>query len=59
MLRAVLESIVFSMVHLVEVFRAETGRNLEYLVVDGGVARNDFILQAIADRTGRLSLHMT
>jgi len=59
MLRAVLESIVFSMVHLLEVFRAETGRNLEYLVVDGGVARNDFILQAIADSTGKLSLHMT
>ena len=54
MLRAVVESIAFSMVRVVEVFMAETGSNLEVIVVDGGVARNDFIVQMIADLTGTL-----
>ena len=29
-----------------------TTRNIHQLVVDGGVAQNDFILQSIADLTG-------
>ena len=54
MVRAVLEAIAYSMLHLVEVFMSETGGRLEQIVVDGGVARNDFIVQLIADLTGQI-----
>ena len=53
MLRAVVESIAFSMMRVVEGFMSETGSNLGVIVVDGGVARNDFIVQMIADLTGK------
>ena len=53
MLRAVVESIAFSMMRVVEGFMTETGSKLVVIVVDGGVARNDFIVQMIADLTGR------
>ena len=53
MLRAVVESIAFSMMRVVKGFMTETGSKLEVIVVDGGVARNDFIVQMIADLTGR------
>ena len=56
MLRAVVESIAFSMMRVVEGFMSETGSKLEVIVVDGGVARNDFIVQMIADLTGRLGV---
>jgi len=52
MLRAVLESIAFSQKQLVEAFLDETNYKFDQLVVDGGVAQNDFILQMIADLTG-------
>jgi len=52
MLRAVLESISFSQKHLVEAFLQETDYKFEKLVVDGGVARNNFIVQMIANLTG-------
>lgn len=52
MLRAVLESIAFSQKQLVEAFLEETDYKFDKLVVDGGVAQNDFILQMIADLTG-------
>ena len=52
MLRAVVESIAFSMMRVVEGFMSETGSKLEVIVVDGGVARNDFIVQMIANLTG-------
>ena len=52
MLRALLESIAFSQKQLVEAFLSETDYKFEKLVVDGGVARNDFILQMIANLTG-------
>jgi len=52
MLRAVLESIAFSQKQLVDAFLDETSYKFDKLVVDGGVAQNDFILQQIADLTG-------
>lgn len=52
MLRAVLESIAFSQKQLVDAFLDETNYKFDKLVVDGGVAQNDFILQQIADLTG-------
>ena len=52
MLRAVVESIAFSMMRVVEGFMSETGSSLGVIVVDGGVAKNDFIVQMIADLTG-------
>ena len=54
MLRALLESIAFSQKQLVEAFLSETDYKFEKLVVDGGVARNNFILQMIANLTGFL-----
>lgn len=52
MLRALLESVAFSQKQLVEAFLSETDYKFEKLVVDGGVARNDFILQMISNLTG-------
>ena len=52
MLRAVLESVAFSQKQLVDAFLSETDYKFERLVVDGGVAQNDFILRLIADLTG-------
>ena len=57
MLRALLESIAFSQKQLVEAFLSETDYKFEKLVVDGGVARNDFILQMIANLTGLRNLY--
>ena len=54
MLRALLESLAFSQKQLVEAFLSETDYKFEKLVVDGGVARNNFILQMIANLTGLL-----
>ena len=51
-MRALLESIAFSQKQLVEAFLSETDYKFEKLVVDGGVARNDFIVQMIANLTG-------
>ena len=53
MLRSLLESIAFSQKQLVEAFLSETDYKFEKLIVDGGVARNDFVLQMIANLTGR------
>ena len=57
MLRALLESIAFSQKQLVEAFLSETDYKFEKLVVDGGVARNDFILQMIANLTGLRNIY--
>jgi len=51
MLRALLESISFSMRQLVDAFVSETNVKFSRFVVDGGVAQNDFILQQIAELT--------
>ena len=58
MLRSLLESIAFSQKQLVEAFLSETDYKFEKLIVDGGVARNDFILQMIANLTGRRQAHL-
>jgi len=52
MLRALVESIGFSMMKLVDVYMSETGNHLDQVAVDGGVSRNDFIVQMMADLTG-------
>ena len=56
MLRALLESVAFSQKQLVDAFLSETDYKFEKLVVDGGVAQNDFIIRLIADLTGDTSL---
>ena len=58
MLRSLLESIAFSQKQLVEAFLSETDYKFEKLIVDGGVARNDFVLQMIANLTGRRQAHL-
>ena len=56
MLRALLESVAFSQKQLVDAFLSETDYKFEKLVVDGGVAQNDFIICLIANLTGDTSL---
>ncbi|XP_061393080.1 putative glycerol kinase 5 [Musca vetustissima] len=52
MVRALLESIVFRLVKLVETAEEETQQKLKLLRVDGGVSRNNFVCQFLADATG-------
>ena len=47
--RAILESIVFRMVQLVNASIKETSYKVEKFRADGGVSKNDFILQSLAD----------
>ncbi|KAH8234785.1 hypothetical protein KR032_003158 [Drosophila birchii] len=49
MVRALLESIVFRLVQLIEAAEQETSQKLEMIRVDGGVSRNDFVCQFLAD----------
>ncbi|KAH8288023.1 hypothetical protein KR018_000997 [Drosophila ironensis] len=49
MVRALLESIVFRLVQLIEAAEQETSQKLEIIRVDGGVSRNDFVCQFLAD----------
>lgn len=49
MTRAILESIVFRVVQLVNASIKETSYKVEKLRADGGVSKNDFILQTLAD----------
>ncbi|EDV97670.1 GH14570 [Drosophila grimshawi] len=49
MVRALLESIVFRVVQLIESAQKETGQQLKVIKVDGGVSRNDFVCQFLAD----------
>jgi len=51
LVRALLESIVFTQKQLVEAFLSETDYKIEKLVVDGGIAKSDFILQHLANVT--------
>ncbi|CAG7831140.1 unnamed protein product [Allacma fusca] len=53
MVRALLESIAFRVHQLLSVMHSEADFNFEYIRADGGVARNDFILQTIANLTGK------
>jgi len=52
MLRAIVESIAYSQKQLVDAFLSESSYKIGRLVVDGGVANSNFILQLIADLTG-------
>ncbi|XP_039488938.1 putative glycerol kinase 5 [Drosophila santomea] len=49
MVRALLESIVFRLVQLIEAAEDETSQKLHMIRVDGGVSRNDFVCQFLAD----------
>ncbi|XP_023326829.1 putative glycerol kinase 5 isoform X2 [Eurytemora carolleeae] len=49
---ATAECIAFTQKQLVDSFLTESNYKIDKLVVDGGVAQNDFILQYIADLTG-------
>ncbi|XP_075216468.1 glycerol kinase 5 [Lycorma delicatula] len=51
-LRAILESIAFRILELYYVFVNESNCNCSYIRVDGGVSRNDFVLQLVSDLTG-------
>ena len=50
--RALLEAICFQTQELLSVVRAESGLDLDKLLVDGGMANDPFILQMLADITG-------
>ncbi|EDW70094.2 glycerol kinase 5 [Drosophila virilis] len=52
LVRALLESIVFRVVQLIESAEKETGQKLKIIKVDGGVSRNDFVCQFLADASG-------
>ncbi|XP_034482674.1 putative glycerol kinase 5 [Drosophila innubila] len=52
MVRALLESIVFRVVQLIESAKKETKQKLKIIKVDGGVSRNDFVCQFLADASG-------
>ncbi|XP_062136580.1 putative glycerol kinase 5 [Drosophila sulfurigaster albostrigata] len=52
MVRALLESIVFRVVQLIESAEEETQQKLKVIRVDGGVSRNDFVCQFLADASG-------
>ncbi|KAH8370991.1 hypothetical protein KR093_005857, partial [Drosophila rubida] len=52
MVRALLESIVFRVVQLIESAEQETHQKLKVIKVDGGVSRNDFVCQFLADASG-------
>jgi glycerol kinase len=52
-IRAALESIAYQTRDVVECLQADSGLRLEQLRVDGGAARNDFLMQFQADLLGR------
>ncbi|SPP77126.1 putative glycerol kinase 5 [Drosophila guanche] len=49
MVRALLESIVFRLVQLIDATEKETSQKLKMIRVNGGVSRNDFVCQFLAD----------
>lgn len=51
-LRAVLESISFQIAQLYSIFVEESGYDCSRIRVDGGVSRNDFVIQLLSDLTG-------
>ncbi|XP_037939463.1 putative glycerol kinase 5 [Teleopsis dalmanni] len=53
LVRAVLESIVFRLVQLCETTEKETKYKIKLLRVDGGVSRNNFVCQFLADASGK------
>eukprot|EP00095_Tigriopus_kingsejongensis_P001848 maker-scaffold10_size831480-snap-gene-7.25 protein:Tk01848 transcript:maker-scaffold10_size831480-snap-gene-7.25-mRNA-1 annotation:"glycerol kinase 5" len=53
LVRAILESIAFTMKQLVQTFEEESDYQLKNIQIDGGVSRNDFIVQMISNLTGK------
>lgn len=51
MVRAILESVVFRVAQLFEVLQEDTHYLYSKIRVDGGVSKNDFICQLLADMT--------
>ena len=50
-LRACVESLAFRVYQLWQLMTKETGRHFSTMRVDGGVSRNDFLMQLICDLT--------
>ena len=50
--RAALEAIAFQCAEIVELLREETGHRIDELLVDGGAAANDLLMQIQADLAG-------
>jgi len=50
--RAALEGIAYQCTEVIELLRAETGLPVDSLLVDGGAAANDFLMQFQADSAG-------
>lgn len=53
LIRAALESIVYQIKDVTEAMRADTGIGLQELMVNGGIASNNFVLQFLADLLGK------
>lgn len=53
MVRAILEAIAFRIKQLYDIMEEEADFSLKNISVNGGVANNDFVVQLIADLTGR------
>lgn len=53
MMRSILESIAFRVKEMFWIMEVEWDMGMKDLVVDGGVANNDFIMQMCADLTGK------
>lgn len=53
LVRALLESLAFRVHQLLNVMQTEADIAFEWIRVDGGVSKNDFILQTIANLTGK------
>ncbi|XP_067143455.1 putative glycerol kinase 5 [Centruroides vittatus] len=53
MVRAILEAIAFRIKQLYDIMEEEADFTLKNISVNGGVANNDFVIQLIADLTGR------
>ncbi len=54
LVRAVLEGIAHNAVDLIEAAEAETGIAIDTVRVDGGMTKNDFLMSALADASGRV-----
>ncbi|XP_043277872.1 putative glycerol kinase 5 [Venturia canescens] len=50
--RSLLESLVFRVLMLYQSLCSETRKNYQKISVDGGVSRNNFVMQLLADLTG-------
>jgi len=53
MTRALLESLAFRVQQLLNVLESESDFEIDHIKVDGGVSNNDFVLQTIANLSGK------